>query len=99
MDPQSDAIIEFRSARQGDRGDGGANARRLEKIRIALGYEKVRICVYVCVFVCVRECGRDSRPLKNDTCTPPLRLSLKLSPDRCPSCATAAAPSSSWRAR
>lgn len=43
MDPESDAIIEFRCARQGDRGDGGANARRLEKIRIALGYEKVAV--------------------------------------------------------
>lgn len=43
VDPDSDAIIEFRAARRGDRSDGGANARRLEKIRIALGFEKVPV--------------------------------------------------------
>lgn len=41
MDPESDAIIEFRSARRGVKGDNGTNLRRLEKIRIALGFEKV----------------------------------------------------------
>lgn len=44
VDPESDAIIEFRSARRGDKGgDNGANLRRLEKIRIALGFEKVPV--------------------------------------------------------
>lgn len=47
VDPESDAIIEFRSARRGDKGDNGTNLRRLEKIRIALGFEKVRVDVVV----------------------------------------------------
>lgn len=52
VDPESDAIIEFRSARRGDKGDNGANLRRLEKIRIALGLEKVRRRAGVDVSIC-----------------------------------------------
>lgn len=38
----NDAIIQFRSARRGSSsGDGGTNLKRMEKIRIALGFEKV----------------------------------------------------------
>ena len=37
----NDAIIQFRSARRGSNNDGGANLKRMEKIRIALGLEKV----------------------------------------------------------
>jgi len=43
VDPTSDAVIEFRSARRGNKGDNGANARRMERIRIALGLEKVPV--------------------------------------------------------
>lgn len=39
----SDAIIQFRSARREGKGDRGANLKRMEKIRIALGFEKVPV--------------------------------------------------------
>jgi len=37
----NDAIIQFRAARRGSGRDGGANAKRMERLRISLGFEKV----------------------------------------------------------
>jgi len=40
----NDTLVQFRSARRGDAlSDFGANRQRLEKIRIALGWEKVPV--------------------------------------------------------
>ncbi|EWM20913.1 Protein of unknown function DUF1499 [Nannochloropsis gaditana] len=39
----NDSIIQFRSARRGDGRDRGANQKRMEKIRIALGFEKIPV--------------------------------------------------------
>lgn len=40
----NDVLVQFRAARRGDiPSDFGANRRRLEKIRIALGWEKVPV--------------------------------------------------------
>lgn len=40
----NDTLVQFRSARRGDSGtDFGANRKRLEKARIALGWEKVPV--------------------------------------------------------
>lgn len=45
--PINDTLIQFRAARRGDFGrvasDFGANRKRLEQARIALGYEKVPV--------------------------------------------------------
>ena len=39
----NDVLVQFRAARRGDAPDFGANRNRLEKARIALGWEKVQV--------------------------------------------------------
>lgn len=39
----NDVLVQFRAARRGDAPDFGANRQRLEKARIALGWEKVEV--------------------------------------------------------
>ena len=39
----NDVLVQFRAARRGDAPDFGANRKRLEKARIALGWEKVPV--------------------------------------------------------
>ena len=39
----NDVLVQFRAARRGESPDFGANRKRLEKARIALGWEKVEV--------------------------------------------------------
>eukprot|EP00624_Nannochloropsis_granulata_P002789 evm.model.NODE_24061_length_13748_cov_26.966177.5 len=39
----NDSIIQFRAARRGEGDDKGANQKRMEKMRIALGFEKIPV--------------------------------------------------------
>jgi uncharacterized protein (DUF1499 family) len=39
----NDSIIQFRASRRGEGDDKGANQKRMERIRIALGFEKIPV--------------------------------------------------------